>query len=66
MPKGKQYLVDEAGRRTAVVLPIEEYQQLLEDLEDLALIAERKDEPSEPWEVVKARLEQKWQIIESR
>ena len=66
MQEEKRYLVDEAGRRTAVVLPIEEYQQLLEDLEDLALIAERKDEPSESWEVVKARLEQKWQIIESK
>lgn len=66
MQKGRQYLVDEAGRRTAVVLPIKEYQQMLEDLEDLALMAERRDEPSEPWEVVKARLEQRWQTTESK
>lgn len=61
MPKRKQYLVDEAGRRTAVVLPTKEYQQLLEDLQDMAVIAERRDETSEPWETLKARLEQRWQ-----
>ena len=41
-----QYVSDEAGRRTAVLLPIEEYERLLEDLEDLAAIAERRDEPT--------------------
>ena len=41
-----EYLTDEAGQKTAVVVPIEEYNELLEDLHDLALIAERKNEPS--------------------
>ena len=41
-----QYVSDEAGRRTAVLLPIEDYERLLEDLEDLAAIAERRDEPT--------------------
>ena len=40
-----QYVTDEAGQKTAVVVPIEEYEELLEDLRDLAIIAERKDEP---------------------
>ena len=40
-----QYLTDEAGRRTAVLLPIKDYERLLEDIEDLAAIAERRDEP---------------------
>ena len=34
---------------------------LLEDFEDLAIIAERKGEPAEPFEVVKKRLERKWE-----
>ena len=55
-----RFLVDEKGRRRSVVLPIKEYQELLEDLEDLAIIAERKDEPTEPLAVVKKRLEAKW------
>jgi hypothetical protein len=29
-----------------VVLPIQEYQELLEDMEDLAALAERRDEPT--------------------
>ena len=57
----KRYLVDEKGRKTAVVLPVREYEELLEDLADLALIAERKDEPTEPLELVVGRLEEKWQ-----
>ena len=40
-----QFLTDEAGRRTAVLLPIKDYERLLEDIEDLAAIAERRDEP---------------------
>ena len=43
-----QYLTDEHGDRTAVVLPIHDYEKLLEDLEDLAVIAERRDEPVVP------------------
>lgn len=48
MSQTLQYLTDEHGDRTAVVLPIHEYEKLLEDLEDLAVIAERRDEPVIP------------------
>ena len=41
-----QFLTDEAGRRTAVLLPIEDYERLIEDLQDLAAIAERREEPT--------------------
>ena len=30
-----QYVTNEAGERTAIILPIEEFQELLEDVEDL-------------------------------
>ena len=62
----KQYIVDEKGQRTAVILPIKEYEELLDDLEDLALIAERRNEPTESLEVVTERLEKKWRSTESR
>lgn len=45
MSQTLQYLTDEHGERTAVVLPITEYEKLLEDLEDLAAVAERRGEP---------------------
>jgi len=51
-----QYITDEKGRKTAVILPIEEFEELLEDLQDLAVLAERRDEPTIPHEEVVARL----------
>jgi PHD/YefM family antitoxin component YafN of YafNO toxin-antitoxin module len=59
----KQFIVAENGRKTGVLLSLKEYQELLEDLADLASIAERKDEPTIPFEVVKKRLERKWHPI---
>lgn len=52
----EQYIVDEKGQKTAVVLPVEEYEELLEDLHDLAVIAERRDEPTITFEELKRRL----------
>jgi PHD/YefM family antitoxin component YafN of YafNO toxin-antitoxin module len=53
----RQYLVDEKGRRTAIILPIKEYEALLEaaeDQEDLRLAEEARVEgggiPSEKLE----------------
>ena len=54
----EQYIVDENGRKTAVVLPVKEYQELLEDLHDLAVIAERRDEPTTSFEELKKRLKE--------
>ena len=45
MSQTLQYLTDKHGDRTAVVLPIGDYEKLLEDLDDLAVVAERRDEP---------------------
>ncbi|MEC4684512.1 MAG: hypothetical protein VST71_02100 [Nitrospirota bacterium] len=52
-----QYLVDESGKKTAVVLPVEEYEELLEDIHDLAVIAERKDESTISFNELKKHLE---------
>ena len=39
-----QFVLDVNGNKKAVLLPIEEYQELFEDLSDLAVAAERRDE----------------------
>ena len=39
-----EYVTDNDGNKKAVILPIEEYEDLLEDLQDLAIAAERKTE----------------------
>ena len=61
-----RFLVDENGKKKSVVLPMKEYQKLVEDLADLSLIAERKAEPAESLAEVKGRLEEKWRDTESR
>lgn len=38
-----QYVVDPQGQRTSVLLPITEYETLLEYLGDLAAVAERRE-----------------------
>ncbi len=39
-----KYITDDHGERTGVVLPISDYEKLLDDLDDLAVVAERQDE----------------------
>ena len=45
-PPAVQFVTDSAGVKTAVIVPLADYQELLEDLSDLAALAERRDEPS--------------------
>jgi hypothetical protein len=40
------YITNELGEKTAVILPIAQFEELLEDIEDLAIAAERRDEPT--------------------
>ena len=54
----KQYVVDGNGQKTAVILSIGEYEELLEDLHDLSIIAERRDEPTITFEDVKKGLKE--------
>jgi hypothetical protein len=41
-----QYLTDTAGRKVSVVIPLERFEEMLEDIDDLAAIAERREEPT--------------------
>lgn len=51
-----QYVTDKKGRKTAVILPIEEFEELLEDIADMAVLLERRDEPTIPFDKVVAKL----------
>jgi PHD/YefM family antitoxin component YafN of YafNO toxin-antitoxin module len=55
-PTQEQYVVDGNGTKTAVILTIEQYEQLLEDLHDLAIVAERRSEPFISLTAMKDRL----------
>ena len=41
-----QYITNEKGERKSVVLSISEFEELLEDIKDIAVMAERRDEPT--------------------
>ena len=56
MSRNVQYVTDANGERTAVILPLDEYQELLEDMHVIRAAEETKDEPRIPWEQVKAEL----------
>jgi hypothetical protein len=49
-----QYVTDSDGHKTAVLLPFEEFQELLADLSDLAAIATRMNEPTQSLSSLKA------------
>ena len=51
-----EFVTDQDGHRRAVILPVEEFEELIEDLNDLAAAAERRGEPTVPHEQVKAEL----------
>ncbi|MCK5267876.1 MAG: type II toxin-antitoxin system Phd/YefM family antitoxin [Spirochaetes bacterium] len=52
----EKYIIDDKGKKTAVVLPIKEYEKLKEDLHDLAMVAERRDENTITLKEMKKRL----------
>ncbi len=52
----ERYVTDEKGQRVAVIVPIGEYEKLQEDLHDLAMVAERRDEKTISLEKLKKSL----------
>lgn len=52
-----QYVYDSNGDKTGVILSLEKYEQLLEDLHDLAVVAERRDEQPIRLDEMKRRLQ---------
>lgn len=51
-----RFIVDSRGKKTAVLIPIREYEKLMEDLHDLSVVAERKDEKPVSLAEMKKRL----------
>jgi len=56
MAVNEQYVVDAEGRKLAVVLSLEEDEKLMEDLHDLAVVAERRDEETISLQELRRRL----------
>ena len=54
--KKERFITDDKGRKKAVILDIKHYREMLEDLEDLRLLAERRDEATSSLQEVEERL----------
>lgn len=52
------YVTNKVGDRTAVILPIGDFEELMEDIEDLAAVAERREEPTISHEQLLAELKE--------
>jgi PHD/YefM family antitoxin component YafN of YafNO toxin-antitoxin module len=56
MAAQEQFVIDPNGKKTAVILSLKRYQDLMEDLHDLAVVAERRNERPISVEEMKRRL----------
>jgi hypothetical protein len=56
MSSQQQFVVDAKGKKTGVLLSLKQYEKLREDLHDLAVVAERRDEQPISLDEVKRRL----------
>ncbi len=52
----EQYVTDTKGKKLSVILSLERYARLMEDLHDLAVVAERRNEQPIGFEEMKRRL----------
>jgi len=51
-----QFITDSEGDKVAVIIPVDEYEILMDDLSDLAAVAERRGDVAVSFEEVKRKL----------
>jgi hypothetical protein len=55
--KGIQFVTDETGKRTAVLISLAEWGEVWEDIYDLLVTESRKSEGNVPWQELKQEQE---------
>lgn len=55
--KGIQFVTDDAGKRTAVLISLEEWGDVWEDIYDILVSQARRDEPTVSWDDLKAEMD---------
>lgn len=58
MSKNVQFITDIEGRKTAVIVPIDDYEDLLEDVHMGRVARESRDEPRRPFAEVVEEMRQ--------
>ena len=51
--QGIEYLIDDKGEKTAVVINLKKWGELWEDIQDAIVYEERKNEKRIPWKEIK-------------
>jgi len=57
-----RYLVDKKGNKTDVVLTLEEYEELIEDIHDLSVALERQNDQRMSMRELEERLREDWLV----
>ena len=57
MSRNVQYVTDADGNKVAVILPLDEYEEMLEDLHLGRVAREGKGEERIPWQQVRAEMQ---------
>jgi hypothetical protein len=60
--EGKDYIVDEKGKKKAMIINLETYGSAFEDIEDILVAFNRMEEPRIPFEKVKKILQGKGKL----
>ena len=55
--KGVEFVVDDSGKKRAVLIDLEQWGDLWEDFYDVLVSESRKNEPTVPWSELKAEKE---------
>lgn len=63
--QGINFIVDDQSNKIAVIIDLEKYGELWEDFYDNLLVTQRKDEPRESLEFVKASLLKQGKLSEN-
>lgn len=61
--KGVQFVVNELGEKTAVVIDLKKHAEVWEDFYDASVARQRKDEPRETLESVKRKLRRQGKLL---
>ena len=56
--RGIKFVVDDVGKKKAVLIDLEEWGELWEDFYDVLTSESRKDEPTVPWSDLKEAMKQ--------
>jgi len=55
--KGIQFVIDDTGKKKAVLLDLDELGEVWEDIYDILVSESRRDEPTISWDELKAELD---------